>query len=229
MPFGLILLVLLLLFGSAVTIYYKKLTPLAALAGSVIALIIFLGTGYLGFIIMLCFFLLAVVATAMGGHRKGKEFKEIRNASQVVANAGLGGLLGACALFDTEFAFQYTILLAAAFASSASDTLSSEIGNAYGTKYTDIKTLRNGLKGENGVISIEGSIAGVIGALIIGWVYSAYYDNYSLLLLITAAGMLGNLADTLMGAWLERSNLISNNFVNFLNTLAAAVFMAVIA
>ncbi len=44
------------------------------------------------------------------------------------------------------------------------------------------------------------------------------------LLIITLAGIAGNLADSLLGALLERRGYISNNTVNFLNTLLAAIF-----
>jgi uncharacterized membrane protein len=43
------------------------------------------------------------------------------------------------------------------------------------------------------------------------------------LLWIIVAGTIGNLADSILGASLERKGFIKNDVVNFLNTLFAAI------
>jgi uncharacterized membrane protein len=43
------------------------------------------------------------------------------------------------------------------------------------------------------------------------------------------AGFLGNLADSFLGAALQRRGILNNDWVNFLNTLIAAVSMILLS
>jgi len=118
-------------------------------------------------------------------------------------------------------------MIAGCFSAATSDTLSSEEGNAYGSNFFDLRTLKKGNRGENGVVSFEGSIAGVIGAAVIAWTYFSMTGNPEKFLLIMGAGIIGNIVDSLLGAFPERNNLIGNNMVNLLNTFSAILFVAI--
>jgi hypothetical protein len=59
---------------------------------------------------------------------------------------------------------------------------------------------------------------GIFGSLIVGIIHSIAYDLDFSLLVITVAGIAGNLSDSLLGALFERKGLLGNNAVNFLNT-----------
>jgi uncharacterized membrane protein len=66
--------------------------------------------------------------------------------------------------------------------------------------------------------------AGMIAAVFaIGHGYNA-----RIFLIITLAGIFGNWVDSVLGAVFERKGRLSNNMVNFLNTLAAALFAGLI-
>ncbi|WP_442587868.1 DUF92 domain-containing protein [Pedobacter sp. AW31-3R] len=215
----------LLLGGLLYSIAGKKLTLPGALTGAVCGLLIYLGCGYTGFILMTTFFLLGTIATRVG--RRKKEQIEIRaederrNSLQVLANAGMATLLAIFALFDTQHAEGYTLLLAAAFASATADTLSSELGMVYGKNAFHCLTLKRESRGLDGVISIEGTLAGLGGAAVIALIHGWGNGFHSSFLFLLISGAVGNYSDSVIGATLERKKLLGNDAVNFLSTLIA--------
>jgi uncharacterized protein (TIGR00297 family) len=115
-------------------------------------------------------------------------------------------------------------MMAAAFASATADTLSSELGNVCGSRYYNILSFRKDMRGLNGVISLEGTLCGVAGSLLIALIFSAGFGwSIRVTAIITLAGTIGNIFDSLLGATFERRHWIGNDAVNFLNTAIAAL------
>jgi uncharacterized membrane protein len=75
------------------------------------------------------------------------------------------------------------------------------------------------------VISLEGTIIGIVGSFLVALVTSLGYGWGVHILWIVIAGTVGNLTDSLLGATMERRGLLPNDLVNFLNTLVGAVVM----
>jgi uncharacterized protein (TIGR00297 family) len=112
--------------------------------------------------------------------------------------------------------------MAACFSSATADTLSSELGTVYGRKFYRITTLRPDKKGLDGVISFEGTLIGLCGSAVIAALYAIPY-NGQFFTTVVLAGTAGNLADSFLGAVWERKGRLSNDAVNFLNTLVAGI------
>ena len=206
----------------------RKLTWPGAIAGALIGFLVFASAGFTGLMMMAAFFLMGTAATSW--KREVKEKLEVteenshgRTAGQVVANAGVGALLGICVLAFPGKADLLRMMMAASFSSAAADTLASELGNVYGKRYYHILTFKRDSRGLNGVVSLEGTVCGIAGSGAIAIVYACGFGWNANLLVIILAGTFGNLMDSVLGATLERRRFLHNDAVNFLNTLLAAL------
>jgi uncharacterized protein (TIGR00297 family) len=206
----------------------NKLTVVATVTGAIIATLIFAGSGYVAFAMMTLFFMLGTLATS---HKKNikqqlglaEENKGKRTAGQVLANAGAAGLSGFLMLIDTQHKELYLLMIAAAFSSATADTMSSELGSVYGKRFYNILNFKKDVRGRDGVVSFEGTLAGLAGSIMIALVYACFGKFDKSFCVIIIAGTVGNIMDSLLGATLEKRQVIGNNVVNFLNTILAAI------
>lgn len=208
-----------------ISVKKRKLTFQAAITATIIGLLVLQTAQLKGVLMLMTFFVLSVLATA---HKKDVKLKlnrddsadTGRNSAQVLANGGVAGLAAILAMIDPHHHDLYIMMMAASLASALADTLSSELGMVYGHRFYDILTIRKEANGLDGVVSLEGFLIGATGSLIIAFIYAGF-DKAMVIVLI--AGIIGNLADSILGAALERKHMIGNNVVNFLNTLIAAL------
>lgn len=225
-----IFLPIIIISGMAYGILAKKLTIMAAFTGAIIALLIFIAAGYTGLMMMTTFFILGSSATSWQRHKKQafvvkEEEKKGRNASQVLANAGAAAIAGVAIICYPELHGFMLPAMAAAFASATADTLSSELGMVYGKRFFNIISFKPDSRGMDGVISLEGTLAGILGSGVIAGIYALGWGLNSSFFFIIIAGTMGNLTDSLLGALFERKGMIGNDTVNFLNTLTAMFVM----
>lgn len=205
-----------------------KLTPAAVWTGGGLGLLIFLGSGFSGLALLAMFFGLGTAASSwrVADKRRlglAEENRGRRTAGQVVANAGVAGLLGLLAWQLPLHAPPARLMLAGSFAAATADTLASELGNVYGRRYYHILTLRPDTRGRNGVVSLEGTALGLAGTAGLAAVYCLGFGWGPAFGWLLVAGTAGNLADSVLGATLERRGYLTNNAVNFLNTLTGAL------
>lgn len=192
-----------------------------ALAGAAVAFILAARELTL-FLVLLLVFALTLVATRVGRARKLElrtaEPLSGRSASQVMANLGVAALLAALAPTG------WPVLTLAALAEVAADTCSSEIGMAFRSKTLLITTWKPVPPGVDGGISLRGSLAALVAAALV----AASGNVLALVLpreaaIVLAAGFMGTLADSVLGAVLERRGWLTNDLVNLLSTVIAAV------
>ena len=174
------------------------------------------------------FFILATAATMWQLKRKeqyalAEEQSGQRTANQVIANAGVAAIAGVLCLLFPAYSFVFRLAMASAFSSATADTLSSELGNVYGKQFFNVLSFQKDTRGLDGVISLEGTLAGLTGSILIAFIFMMGWGwQLSYFMIIVVSGTLGNLADSVMGALFERRGWLRNNTVNFLNTLLAA-------
>jgi uncharacterized protein (TIGR00297 family) len=218
-----------LLAGILFSIGRKKLTLPAALTGAALGWIIYAGGGYTGLAMMTVFFILGTAATSWKKEEKMEVRshaapEQTRTTGQVIANAGVAGITGLLSLLWPLYRPLLLVMMAGSLASAAADTLASELGMVYGRRFFHILTGRTEQKGLDGVVSIEGLLIGAIAAGIIALIYTLGQSwDWRIFLIIILSGTLGNLTDSILGAVFERRGQMSNDTVNFLNTLAAAL------
>jgi len=229
---GLILPLIIITAGIVLSVVFKKLTLLASLTGSLCALLLMLSAGYTGLVLMTVFFLIGTLATAWQKEKKQRlKAAEAdggqRKAGQVLANAGVAAIAAALGLLFPSLTNLCHLMIGACFAAATADTLASELGMVYGRRFINISTFKTDQAGLDGVISLEGTLIGFAGSVVIASIYATGFGFGRHFFILLLAGTVGNLTDSMLGALLERKGLLQNDAVNFLNTLAASLFAVV--
>ena len=211
------------------TYFSQKLTLAGTLTAGSVAIAIYLGAGLTGIALLGTFFFLGTAATAWKKDKKVKQRlvegeSSRRTAGQVLANGGVAAVLGLLAWLWPQHSRLLLIMMAGAFSAATADTLSSELGMLYGRRFYNIRTLQPDKRGLDGVVSMEGTLLGMAGSVLVGLcLMQQPVFSLGMLLVIVAAGTVGNFTDSWLGATLERKAQIGNNAVNTLNTVAGAV------
>lgn len=114
----------------------------------------------------------------------------------------------------------------ASLATKLSDTFASEIGKAYGKRTFLITNLKPVPPGTEGAISLEGTLAGVVGSVIIALAgVGMRFVAWKAVPVVLVAAFLATNVESLLGASLQndRHPWATNEFINFLNTLIGSL------
>jgi uncharacterized protein (TIGR00297 family) len=219
---------LLLNAGAAVLAWRARSVSVSgAVAGTILGVIIFCTTAWAGWFLLMATFGAAAVTSRMGWRRKvllGIEEARggRRGAGNAIANTGVAAaaaVLGVTSYFGgTAF-----VACAAALAAGGSDTVASEIGKAWGRRTVLPPSFRAVPPGTPGALSLEGTAAGVGGAVVLAAVAAAAgLTGAADVPVVVAGATAGSLAESLLGATLEPRGILDNDVLNFLNTAIAA-------
>ncbi|HHN74172.1 MAG TPA: TIGR00297 family protein [Acidobacteria bacterium] len=190
------------------------------------AILVFGGAG--SFLMLFAFFFLGSAATRLGYATKAAEGTAqekggARGAANAWANAGAGALFALLAAGSPQPA-PYLLALVAAFATATADTLGSEIGQAYGRRTFLVTTFRPVPRGTDGAISLEGTLAGIAGSLLVGLLgWGVGVITLEAVAWVVIAAWVGTTLESYLGALLERRAQINNEAQNFLNTLVGGL------
>lgn len=179
------------------------------------------------FLVLVGFFVLGTGATRLGYTRKhaaglAQEGGGRRGSRHALANCGAGVLAATFIPFAAPVVAG--IFLVSAFATAASDTLGSEIGQLLGRRPRDPLTLRPVPAGSEGAISLEGTVAGIAGSLLLallGWAVGLY--GVAWLWLPVAGAFVGTTVESLVGARWGKDGRLGNEAMNFLNTVVGGL------
>jgi uncharacterized protein (TIGR00297 family) len=117
----------------------------------------------------------------------------------------------------------FTLAYAASVATAAADTCSSEIGKAYGRRTFLITTLTPVPPGTEGAVSLEGTLGGALGGAAVAFLGAALgLYGYAVAALVAIAGLLGSLAESVIGTFAEKRGFLDNDQLNALNTAIGA-------
>lgn len=223
--------------GIAALAYTARSIDVAgALSAVVIGTVITAGLGLRGLAVMIAFFVVGTAVTRLGYRIKAQrgiaqERGGARGWRNAWANGGVpAGLALLAGLSAPDDRALFALAYAAAVATAAADTCSSEVGKAYGRRTFLITTLRPVPPGTEGAISAEGTLAGLAGAAaiaIVGLAAGLYGPGAAVL--VTIAGLLGSLAESLLGTVAERRGWLDNDLLNAVNTAIGAALVLPLA
>ncbi|HUF23481.1 MAG TPA: DUF92 domain-containing protein [Vicinamibacterales bacterium] len=206
----------------------RTVTLPGALAGFLIGVVVWIGTGWQGWVLLFAAFAIAVITTKLGGKRKAllgiaEERGGRRGAGNAVANTGVAGWIAGIAALSMYREPAMAAFVAALVAGS-SDTVSSEIGKAYGRRTWLVTTLRPVAAGTSGAVSSEGTAAGAIAAVLLAALAAALgLVPSSLIIPIGVAAVVAAMVESVLGSTLEPRGLLNNDLLNFITTSVAAV------
>ena len=209
-------------------------TLTAGFWGVLAGLSIFFGfDGMDGMIVLMAYVGIAFVATRFrrdekwliaGGFESGEwaiADGSRRTGRQVFANLAVAAV---CALCAWRFRYlPFTIGFLCALGTSLADTLSSELGQIYGLRPRMITTFRVVERGRDGAVSLQGLVDGAAGAAILA-VLAVPVMNlpFKCVWVVILASVIGDLADSVIGALMPGRAAIENELTNFAATTVGA-------
>jgi uncharacterized protein (TIGR00297 family) len=207
-----------------------------ALSAVAIGTVITASLGVGGFAVMVAFFILGSLATKLGYRVKAvrgiaQEKGGARGWRNAWANGGVPAFLAALAGLTAAPLHDLLVLAyAASVATAAADTCSSEVGKAYGRRTFLITSLRPVPPGTEGAVSLEGTLGGLLGGMLVALVGAAF-GLYGLTeaVLVGLAGLVGSLAESVLGTVAERKGWMGNDLLNATNTAIGALVVCLFA
>jgi uncharacterized protein (TIGR00297 family) len=197
----------------------------AVLIGSAITV----GLGLPALALMVVFFVLAGAATRLSYRRKksrglAREKGGARGWRQAWANGGVPAFLAlAAGMAPPGWREMLVLAYSAAVATAAADTCSSEVGKAYGRRALLITSMHPVPPGTGGAVSLEGTLGGLLGALAVALTGAALgLHAVTCAPLVAVAGLLGSLAESVLGTVAERRGWLDGDLLNAANTAIGA-------
>ena len=220
----------------------SKLRDMLDLSGMLAAMAVGLTVSLLGhwtwLIILVVFLFVASIATKWRFEEKRalsiQESNEgARGWRNVMANGAAASMVAILGWFgDGDW---YFLAVTCSVSVALSDTLASEIGSL-DPRTRSIITLEAVPPGTNGGMSPTGTMAALLGAIIIAGstallapVYGETMCAASIFITVTIVGWLGCQVDSILGELLENKGYIGKHSVNFLATLSGAAMAVVVA
>lgn len=234
----------------------KAATPSAAACGGMIAFLVTLSSSipenispfHSGLTPLILLFIATFAATRLGRARKHTlglaEPRRGRTAGQIIANLGVASLISSplsryiwgwfvpIGYSSREGHKLFVVLICvpmlAALAEASADTVSSELGQAFGGVPILATTFRRVAPGTDGAITLMGTVSGIAAAAIVAASAVPAIGMTPMECTIAfLAGVCGLFFDTLLGATIERLGYLGNDLVNFLSTAFASAISLV--
>lgn len=216
----------------------KLLTPAGLIHAWILGIVIWGTLGWRGYTVVMFYFLVGSAVTRIGmAEKEAAGIAEKRSGARGPENVWGSALIATfCALgayivstlssaFTPELVILFLLGYVASFSTKLSDTCASEVGKAYGKRTFLITTFQPVERGTEGAVSLEGTLAGVLGSAVIATLAWAVglIGTLSIALCIVAAFIATNL-ESVIGATLQSQfEWMTNEVVNIVNTLIGAV------
>jgi uncharacterized protein (TIGR00297 family) len=225
---------LLLIFATIIP--KKLLTPAGLINAWGLGVLIWGTLGWRGYLVVMFYFLVGSAVTRIGMAQKEAEgIAEKRGGARGPENVwGSAFAAAICAIGVAVIKFGWldpvweSLLLlgyVASFSTKLSDTTASEVGKAYGKSTFLITTFKPVPRGTEGAVSLEGTLAGIVGGISITLVaYNLGLITLTGVLICTIAAFVATNLESVIGATLQtKFDWLTNELVNVINTIIGAV------
>jgi len=224
--------------------FARSVSVSGAIGGWFLGATLILGAGWPMYVALLAFFVIGTATTKLGYSRKAKlglaqESGGRRGFSHAFSNVGVAAI---CAIAVSrvsrmdesplEWMAVVYFMGIASLATAAADTTASEIGQLVGKRAFLPLTLRRVPVGTEGAISLEGTLAGLLGGFLVAvaGVLSLHYgllrSDLGAIFFITAAAFLGSYVESIAGSWnRKQTRPVPNGVLNFFNTAVGAILL----
>jgi uncharacterized protein (TIGR00297 family) len=214
--------------------YARTVNVSGAVVGALIGIAVFGFAGIAGWLMLFASFAAATLSTRLGLKRKSvlgiaEAHGGRRGPGNAIANTGLAAFAAVVAALS-PCRDGALLAMVTALAAGASDTVASEIGKAWGTRTYLFPTFKSVRPGTSGAVSLEGTGAGIVAALVLAALAQALglVDGRGLWF-VTVGATAGSFVESSLGATLEPSGTLDNDMLNFINTGLSAAFAVALA
>ncbi len=217
----------------------KLLTPAGYAHAWVLGVIVWGCLGWPGYTVVMAYFLIGSGVTRIGMAQKeaagiAEKRSGMRGPENVWGSAltatlcalgvALMSLPGFAATAD-PWGLWLSLGYVASFSTKLADTTASEVGKAYGKRTFLITTLRPVPAGTEGAVSLEGTLAGIVGSAVlalVGWAVGLITGGGVLICLVAA--FIATNVESVIGATLQvKLAWLTNELVNIMNTTIGAI------
>ncbi|GBF94344.1 hypothetical protein Rsub_06966 [Raphidocelis subcapitata] len=215
-------------FAAGIQVLLKGLTWEGVANSWLLGTLVYSAFGLGGYLLVCLYFIFGTLVTKVKLEQKQKEgIAEARSgrrsAGSVWGSGSAGAACAALALATGNY-WLWGVGFVASFTSKLSDTVSSEIGKAYGKTTYLITTLQRVPRGTEGAVSAEGTAAGAAAALFFSFVALAVGQvDPQGAAVAAAAAVAANLFESWLGAAVQgRVGWLTNDVVNAVQITVAA-------
>lgn len=185
--------------------------------------------GSSGFLLVATYFIIGTAATKVKMDQKeaqgvAEKMKGRRGPGSVIGSSAAGcvcALLSIYGIGGARLARLWELGFVASFCTKLSDTVSSEIGKAYGRTTYLVTTFKIVPRGTEGAVSLEGTFAGILASVLLASVGIVLDQiNASQAIICVIASQIANLGESIIGAVFQEKEgfqWLNNDAVNVLN------------
>ncbi|OVA01473.1 Protein of unknown function DUF92 [Macleaya cordata] len=188
-----------------------------------------------GFLLVASYFVIGTAATKVKMAQKeaqgvAEKRKGRRGPSSVIGSSAAGCVCAFLSIYNVggvAFSGLWQLGFVASFCTKLSDTVSSEVGKAYGKTTYLVTTFKVVPRGTEGAVSVEGTVAGLLASILLASVGCLMGEvSVPQAVICVMASQIANLGESLIGAALqdkEGFRWLNNDVVNVINISLGSV------
>jgi uncharacterized protein (TIGR00297 family) len=207
---------------------FGRVTPGGALAGVGVGAISYAAFALAGLAVLGTGLLLALGASQVRrrhDRRRERSGDDRRGAHNIIANCFVGCAGAAWYLAAGGPLAASGLWFTAAIAAGASDTVASELGQAFGGQPRMLVSRREVAPGTPGGVTMMGIAANAAAAAVIALPAAVLWlISYPAIIVVAAACVVGSLVESVLAAHLEERGVLGNDALNVITTATGAAF-----